>query len=115
MKPEVRRAVAYTVGLVSGRTATSVYDFDAAKHFMFVGTADAVRVEIYDYSCGKYFGGTLPLLYHHVDASHLNLEIVGSTFSGFDHASGRHFRGKVVGARIVMFDYDTDLEHEYLV
>ena len=115
MKAEVRRVVAYTVGLVSGRAAKSLYDCDARNYFMFTGIANSTVVDIYDYAGGTRIWGTLPLLFHHVSASHIRLEITGPQFSGFDYSSGTHFRGNVVQNRVVLFDYEADSQYEYFV
>ena len=113
MNPHTRRAVAYVVSRLSGRSATGVYDYDAGGHFSFSGDVSTNACSAYDHGQGCHISGTPPSLYHHGNAKHLNVELNGSNFSGYDYDSGRHFTGTVNGNAISLYDYDSNRHHNY--
>jgi hypothetical protein len=114
MNDHTRRAVAYIVGrLISGRDATTVYDYKASKHFHFSGDAQKSTCNIYDYDQRCYITGTPNSLYHYGNRKHITLQVTGTSFNGYDYESAKHFSGTVNGQSISLYDYDGGQHYNY--
>jgi hypothetical protein len=116
MNEPTRRAVAYIAArLVSGKTASAVYDYGVSRYFHFSGDVRAGTVNVYDHDQACHIGGTLPSLYHYGNKKHLNLEIKGSQFSGYDYDSGKHFSGSISGSAVSLYDYQTGRYYNFSI
>jgi hypothetical protein len=115
MDAELRRAVAYIAGrMISGSTATSVYDYDAGSYFSIDGEVSTSRVNVFDYSRSCYLDGNPPSLYDYGRGQFFGLELkVAQKFSGYDYGSSSFFDGEVKGETISIYDYGTGNYHDY--
>jgi hypothetical protein len=108
MKADTRRAVAYIAGrAISGKTASSVYDYGEGGHHSFSGDVSAVAANVYDYGSSCHVGGQLGSLYHYGHGSHLQLTLKGKSFTGYDYDDASDFSGDVHGSSVTVYDYPT--------
>jgi hypothetical protein len=113
---DTRRAVAYIAGrLASGRDSGGVFDSESGGHFNFSGTVDPGNVQIFDYSSSSHIGGSPGMLFHNGTGSHLNLELRGNSFNGYDFHSGSHFSGTVSGSSVSIYDFESGRHYNYAV
>ncbi len=111
-----RVCIAYIVGRIAARATNGhVYDYTIGQHFAVSGTIDGNHVSIYDHARACHFGGSMPSLYDWGTASHVQLNIVGESFSGYDFGSGTHFTGSVSGQTITFYDYGEAQHFQYSV
>ena len=104
MNPNVKACIAYIAGCsVSGKSSSSIYDYDQGKHISISGSVSATNANIYDYNRGCHVQGQLGNLYDYGAGSHVQLKINGNQFSGYDYDSGTHFSGNVNGNSISMY------------
>ena len=118
MTPSVRACVAYVAGrLISGRTASSIYDCSACGHVSISGDVDDRKVSVYDYEHGCAFSGSGNRrefsLYHYGDRHQVSLKIDGDQFTGYDHGSMHPFEGGVSGGSITLYDSESGAYHSY--
>ena len=114
MKSDTRRAVAYIVGrAVSGKSSSSVYDFQEGGHHNFSGNVSAVAANVYDYDSSCHIGGQLTSLYHYGHGAHVQIKLNGTRFAGFDYDEAQHFSGDVRGSAVTLFDHATGTHYHY--
>jgi hypothetical protein len=113
MKDEARAAVAAIVrAAVTGRSISSIFDYDAGKYRTFSGTASG-SVNLYDYDRGVYVTGSLHSLYDYGHGEYISLKIEGNHFSGFDYGSRNNFTGTLSGNMVEIYDFDTGQHYQY--
>ena len=106
MTADTRRAIAYIAArAISGKSSSTLYDFDASNYFHFSGRVSASDAKVYDYSTSSHIGGRLRSLYHFGHSSHIQLKLSGNQFSGYDYEQSCHFKGRVRGSRVSVYDY----------
>ena len=120
MKTHVRAVVAYAAGrLISGRTASSIYDYSQNGHRMIDGTVGPNSVNVFDYKQACHFGGSGSGnsfdLFHYGESCHISLVVKGSHFEGFDYGSSSHYSGDVNGTSISVYDYGESMHFSYLL
>jgi hypothetical protein len=117
----VRRAVAYIAGrAVSGRRASSAYDFSSGKYTNFSGEVSDSKVAVYDFDAGCHVSGSRRgdrySLYHYGISGHIDLSVKpNGTFSGYDYTSAAHFSGKVTGRSISLYDHGSGEYFNYSI
>ena len=120
MAPEHRYMIAFlAASLNAGRTFTHVYDHDAERQIAVGGLVRPDRVEVIEVIkgvAGARMAGEPKALYHFGSKSHLQLELEGEGFSGYDHGSATHFRGIFQDQGVVqLFDHQTGRYHAFHV
>jgi hypothetical protein len=110
VKESVRCPVAYIAArLISGSSAGVLYDYSRSVAFAFSGTANTDGVSVFDSTAKCHIGGKcnngIYLLFHFGEEAHINLEIDGSKFKGFDNKSHSYFSGTVAGKSISLYDW----------
>ena len=120
MEPHVRAIVAYVAGrVVSGKSASGIYDYSQRGHRSVDGTVTMDRVNVYDYGAHCFFSGDGHEgrfgLYHFGDSSYVDLEVADHSFRGYDHGSGGQFEGRVRGASIELYDYEEGRYFSYSI
>jgi hypothetical protein len=108
MRPNTRACIAYIAGrLVTGRNASSVYDYSQSKHILVSGTVEESRIQIYDYDRGCHFSGNRNgekfSLYDYGDSHFVDLSLDGAKFKGYDYGTSSHFSGEVKGNSISIY------------
>jgi len=118
MKDTARRSIAYIVGsLISGQSASAIYDFTSSKYTNFSGNISNTDISVFDYDlncyvCGFGINGSFSL-YHYGNGNHISMEMDASSFQGYDYDSGAHFSGSVTGNTITIYDYGTAKNYTY--
>ena len=120
MKPNPRAVIAYIAGrLITGKQASSVYDYALSKFINVDGTVAVNNVDVYDYDQGCHVGGsgdgTTFDLYHYGDSHHLELTINRNEFEGYDYGESCHFSGEVSGDSVSLYDYGTSTYYNYSI
>ena len=103
------------VGLISGKKASSVYDYTQSKHISISGNVDVNSVNIYDYDRRCHVSGNPGNLYDYGNSAHIQLKISGNQFSGYDYHSSSHFSGSVNGGSVTIYDHETSSHHNFSV
>jgi hypothetical protein len=107
--PGVRAVIAYVASrLISRAESSFIFDFSARGHRSMGGTVSETSVNVYDFSescqlTGQMSNGCFQL-FHHGERVHVSIEILGESFSGYDHLTGRHFSGVVNGPKVSIND-----------
>jgi hypothetical protein len=110
VKESIRCPVAYIAArLISGLSADVLYDYARSVAFAFNGTANTDGVSVFDSTAKCHIGGRcnhgIYFLFHFGEGVHINLEIDGGKFKGFDYQSHSDFSGTVAGKRISLYDW----------
>lgn len=106
MDPNTRACIAYVAAkLVSGKGASSVYDYSRSRYISISGSVDASRVAVYDYDRGCHFSGSTTGLYDYGRSAHVSITWNGSRFTGYDYGDRHHFSGSVNGSSVSLYDY----------
>jgi hypothetical protein len=114
MKAHTRRAIVYIAARLTGSRSNSVYDVAAIRHFLFSGSADAQRCQLFDHDEHCYISGSFPGLYHHGNRQHVTLRMRGrAAFSGFDYDSQSQYTGSFHGPTAIVYDYEDAKYHMY--
>lgn len=115
MTPGVRAVIAYVASrLISRAESSFIFDFSARGHRSMGGTVNEMCVNVYDFSencqlTGQMSNGCFQL-FHHRERVHVSVEILGESFRGYDHGTGRQFSGVVNGPKVSIKD-EGDLRH----
>ena len=120
MRPNTRACIAYIAGcLVTGKRASSVYDYFQAKHIVFSGTVDQDEVQVYDHDRGCYVSGkntgTSFSLYDYGDQRYVDLALDGPKLQGYDYGTRCHYSGEVTGKTISVYDYGESSSFNYSI
>jgi hypothetical protein len=100
MAPEVRRAVAMVAArLISGRSAGTIYDFAQLSHFHISGSVGS-SISLYDHDARAHITGSPSQFFHHSENCHVQLNVSGKNFTGFDFGTSSHFTGSVSGSNV---------------
>lgn len=68
-----------------------------------------------DYGAKAHISGIKSgTMYHYGLGSHINLQVNGNEFSGYDYDSGSHFMGTISNKTVQLYDYGTGRYHTYL-
>lgn len=116
MNKHTRRVVAYIAArIISGKTASSIYDYELSKYFNISGEVNDVNVNVYDYDQSCYVSGSRSSgeysLYHYGNRKYIDLKINGQNFDGYDYDSKKHFSGNVNTNSISLYDYEDRKYH----
>ena len=120
MKRNVRAGIAYIAGrLISGKNCASVFDCFRGKHITIGGTVRVGMVNVLDKDSkclivGSGSNGRYSLKHEGIK-NYIDLSIYGSTFTGYDFASGKQFNGTVEGGSISIFDSEDNETHKYAI
>jgi hypothetical protein len=111
MLPHVRLAVAYIAGrLVSGIASCNVFDHLRPGSVGMSGQCSSAKVHVFDYENSCFIEGRLLgtgyQLFHHGERCHVQMNVNGNMFEGFDFGSSRAFNGKMEGRTVALFDKD---------
>lgn len=118
MRSDVRACTAYVaMRLISGRSASAVYDYSGSGYVSIDGQITATNVDVYDHSRGAHFGGNGSggrfSLYDYGNSSHVDLQINGNNYEGYDYGSSCHFSGTVSGTSTSLYDYGSSGYFDY--
>ena len=113
MNRSTRACVAYVAGrLISGKPATSIYDYSQSKHVSISGTVNGKNVNLFDNDRGCHIegspGGDSSDMLNLFDGggSHcVELSIRKNMFGGYDYGDAHHFRGEMKGNSIEIYDF----------
>src|SRR3569833_771682 len=114
MAPEHRYMIAFlAASLNAGRTFTHVYDHAAGREAPVGGIVRPDRVEVIDGLSGARIAGKPDALFHDGSRSHIQLQLEGEGFSGYDYGSASHFAGQFQekGAVVQLYDHQTGRYH----
>jgi hypothetical protein len=121
MKPEHRYMAAFIAAcLKAGRMFTHVHDHDAGKEIAVGGAVRPDKVDLIEGGARARIAGEPGALYHFGTESHIQLLMdEDGGFSGYDHASAKHFKGVFAGplpdAAVQIYDHETDRWHNFHV
>jgi hypothetical protein len=120
MKPEHRYMMAFiAASLKAGRVFTHVYDHDAKRDRPIGGVVRPDSIDIVDGASRVFVQGQPEALFHTGSESYLRLTMEEGGFSGYDHASERHFKGLFSGplpaSAVQIYDYETERYHDFHV
>lgn len=114
MNNHKRWAIVYTIAKqISNKNIASVYSYADSKHFMFSGSVDNNRVNIFDYQRSCYLNWTMPSLFDFWSSNHVKLEINWNKFSGFDYETSSHFSWNINNNSISFYDYEFSEHFNY--
>ena len=107
MKPHVRATVAAAaISHAHREKLTSIYSHASSAEISLTVTADGNRIDGYDYVNRCQFDGVLPILFHHGEGSHIELQAKrDGKYEGFDYASDSHFAIIVRNRTAEFYDY----------
>jgi hypothetical protein len=120
MKSNTRACIAYIAGcLVSGKKASSVYDYSQSKHIMISGKVEKDEVQLYDHDrcchlSGKKTGNRFSL-YHYGDGHFIDFALDDPKFEGYDYGAACHYSGEVRGDSINIYDYGESSSFSYSI
>lgn len=120
MDAVTRSGVAFVAGrLILGEEFVALFDLNRNKDCKFIGPCrnGLVRIrgveERVEIVCEEK--GNALLLFQHTLEYHIDLELEGKRFQGFDEKSEAHFRGWLAGATLYLFDYKDASTSRYLM
>ena len=118
MRANVRAYIASAAGcLISGIEHPSIYDHSQAQYISIRGRVSDKDIYLFDRDRKCYFSGNGKDysfdLYDHSNQSHINLEINGNNFKGFEHDSGSYYNGYSNDGFVILFDSDEDKYFQY--
>jgi hypothetical protein len=108
MKEETRRAIAAAAaGRINGKAPSSVYSYERGQH--------SPMSPNYDYEAQAHISNSGSGLYHYGLQRHINFQVNGKNFSGYDNNEGHHFSGSVSGGSVQIYDYGEGRYFNYTV
>ncbi len=99
----------------AGRVYTHVHDHDAGHEIPVGGVALGPKVDLIEGGARARISGAMPDLLHHGSQTYIRLEPDKDGFSGYDHASGKHFVVVFNGDAVQVFDHETGRYHDFHV
>lgn len=113
--PGVRRGIAYVLAcLITNRPGRSLYDYSESKYFYFSGNINP-SVSIYDHHMKSHITGGDNNLFHCGPKEYITFQLEGKTFTGYDYATHKHYKGKINQSNIQLYDYDDKKYHQFLL
>lgn len=109
MREETRRAIANAVLPKGGPGHRAVFSKTANAWTNMTWSEDG----FFDHAANAHVVRTDEGLYHHGLAAHIRLEVEGTQFRGYDHASERRFHGTVQGDTAIVYDPQAKRHHLY--
>lgn len=109
MREETRRAIANAVLPRSGEGHRALFSKTAGAWTNMTWSEDG----FFDHASNAHVVRTDEGLYHHGLGAHIRLEVEGSQFRGYDHASDGRFNGTVQGTTAVIYDPGAGGHHLY--
>jgi hypothetical protein len=109
MQPKLRTTIAFIAGrIITGLDTSSIYDHLQSKTVSFEGTISPTFINIFSNDRGCYTAGpgeeNIFDLYDFGHQHLVDLQISGSTFTGWDDLTPCAFRGEVNGEDISFYD-----------
>jgi hypothetical protein len=110
MKEEIRRAVAFVVLAEEGGNAeTTIYSYEQDRRSRMSGNPN----DFFDHEAGARITGSGSRFYHYGFWHHIDLNLDGASFSGYDHGSNGHFEGVVKEGTVQLYDHGEGRYFEY--
>lgn len=120
MQHVTRSGIAYVVArLVLREDFSTIHDQRRKKLCRFLGPCQSGQIRIrglddkVEIVCEER--GMALLLFQHTLEYHIDLEIEGTSFKGFDEKTEAHFRGELKGRSLFFFDYQDASDSRFMV
>jgi predicted dehydrogenase len=115
VSPDVRAAIAYVASKAAGKSrGATVYDFDRSKYVHFSGRV-GTTVSVYDHDAAAHITGPINNLYHHGQSAHIQLQLNGNQFSGYDFGTSNYFQGTIRQTNVQVYDFGDGRWHQFHV
>lgn len=120
MRHVTRSALAFLAGrIMLDEEFHTIFDQKRRRHLRFLGPCQPGQIRIHglddkvEIVCEQRGAGLL--LFQHTLGHHIDFEIEGNRFQGFDEESEAHFRGDLKGRSLVFFDYHDSSYSRFMV
>jgi len=116
MNSNTKAVIAYIVAkIITGTTATEIYDYTKSEFIRFTGEVSIQRVDIYDIDRKCLISGNISHIYDFGRTAFTSLKIDGNKFEGYDYGDKQFYRGGVKGENISIYDFDESAYSEYTI